>query len=162
MDAKGDAVRKYVGAPPDLVYRMVSDITRMGEWSPETYACQWVDGSVGPVVGARFKAWNRRGRLRWSNTPEVTAAEPGREFAFVRTVMGFPVRWRYTMKPDGNGTALCESYELLRATPRWADGLADRLFGIQDRERELRDGMRQTLERIAAAAERATSDTDAR
>ncbi len=44
MDAKGDEVRKYVEAPPDLVYRLVSDVTRMGKWSPETVRA---DGSMG-------------------------------------------------------------------------------------------------------------------
>jgi hypothetical protein len=56
----------------------------MGEWSPETYSCTWIHGATGSVVGARFKGRNRRGLLRWSNTPEVIAAESGREFAFRR------------------------------------------------------------------------------
>lgn len=74
--------------------------------------------------------------------------------------MRLSVLWRYTMLPEGNGTVLCESYQLLQATPRWADWLAGKLLGIGDRELELRDGMRLTVDRIAAAAERAASDTD--
>src|SRR2546421_7599308 len=44
-------VRVHVDAPPSIVYSLVSDVTRMGDWSPETYACEWVDGGTGPVVG---------------------------------------------------------------------------------------------------------------
>jgi hypothetical protein len=27
----------------------------MGEWNPECHQCEWTDGAVGPVVGARFE-----------------------------------------------------------------------------------------------------------
>src|SRR5438093_7390554 len=78
-------IRVHVDAPPSIVYSLVCDVTRMGDWSPETYACEWVDGGTGPAVGARFKARNRRGMLRWRNRPVVIAAEPGKEFAFLRS-----------------------------------------------------------------------------
>jgi hypothetical protein len=58
-----------------------------------------------------------------------------------------------TMEPDGTGTRGRESYQLARGTPRWLDRLAGRLFGIGDRHAEPNDGMRRTLERIAATPE---------
>lgn len=54
-----DAVTVEIAAAPDKVYAMVSDITRMGEWSPECVSCRWAKGATGPAVGARFKATNR-------------------------------------------------------------------------------------------------------
>jgi hypothetical protein len=78
----------YIQASPEAVYALVSDVTRMGDWSPEPYRCQWIDGASGPAVGARFKARNRRGRLRWINKPEVIVADPGLEFSFRRWVAG--------------------------------------------------------------------------
>jgi len=83
-----DEVTVHVAAPPAEVYRLITDVSRMGEWSPETYECRWIGDIHGPVVGARFKARNRRGRLRWSNSPTVVVADPGREFAFSRTMPG--------------------------------------------------------------------------
>ena len=47
---------------------------------------------------------------------------------------------------------LRESYQLQRGGPRWVDWLAAKEFGMHDRHTELDEGMRRTLDRIAAAA----------
>jgi uncharacterized protein YndB with AHSA1/START domain len=153
MDTELHEVERYVDAPPRAVYRLVADIERMAEWSPETYRCVWKDGVSGPEVGARFKAWNRHGWLRWSNSPVVIVASPGEEFAFDRRTLGFSVVWRYTMAATGTGTTLRESYQLARTTPAWGDWIAAKVFGRGDRHAQLDEGMRQTLDRIAAVAE---------
>ena len=44
----------HVSVPPDDLYEMVSDVTRMGEWSPVCRECWWDEGA-GPHVGAWFK-----------------------------------------------------------------------------------------------------------
>jgi hypothetical protein len=59
----------HIDARPDAVYTVVSDVTRMGEWSPETTKCEWIDGATGPAAGARFKGSNKRGFVRWSTKP---------------------------------------------------------------------------------------------
>ena len=46
--------------------------------------------------------------LRWSTTPVVTAAEPGREFGFKTN----DTNWRYTFEVDGTGTKVTESFEV--------------------------------------------------
>lgn len=146
----------HVGASPERVYELVSDVTRMGEWSPETYRCRWIR-SDGPVPGARFKGYNRRGRARWSNTLEVLSADPGREFSFRRDVLPCGVcDWRYRLEPDGAGTLLTESYEVLKPDWRitnWFNGL---LLGIADRDEDLLAGMQTTLYAIKEAAEAET------
>ena len=72
-----EQVTVHVEAPVDRVWALVSDVTLMGEWSPEVYEAQWVDGATGPVVGARFKARNRRfGFVKYANTSIVVAAVP--------------------------------------------------------------------------------------
>ena len=43
------------------LYDLVSDLPRMGEWSPENTGGKWVNGAAGPVVGARFKGSNKSG-----------------------------------------------------------------------------------------------------
>jgi hypothetical protein len=147
------AVTVHVDASPERVYALVSDVTRMGEWSPETYRCRWV-GTEGPVPGARFKGYNRRGRARWSNTLVVVSAEPGREFSFRRDVLPCGVcDWRYHMEPERNGTRLTESYEVVKPDWRitnWFNGI---LLGVTDRDDDLLAGMRATLAGIKAAAE---------
>lgn len=144
-----------VDAPPEQVWTMVSDVTRMGEWSPETERGEWLDGATGPVVGARFKGSNRRGRSRWSTTCEVIAAERGREFAFAVGGRHRPSTiWRYTFAAAGAGTRVTESFEARRGT-----GLVSRVvtrvtIGVADRQADLVEGMRRTLSSLKEAAER--------
>ena len=57
-----DEVSIEIAAPPDERVRLVSDITRMGDWSPECVRCSWTKGATGPEVGATFKARNKGGR----------------------------------------------------------------------------------------------------
>jgi hypothetical protein len=134
------------------VYAVVSDVTRMGEWSPETYKCEWMGGATGPAVGARFKGSNRRGPLRWSTKPKVVTADPGKEFAFE---VGSDVRWTYRFAPDGAGTAVTESFEMLRDL-KWYYAVAERwLMRVDDRKADLERAMAETLARIKVAVEAA-------
>ena len=152
-----DAVTVEIAAPPEAVYALVSDITRMGEWSPECVSCTWTRGATGPAVGARFKAKNkgRRGPA-WFNTPIVTAAEPGREFAFNRNGPGIgSYTWRYVMQPTPTGTQLTESFDAERPLGSAMTWLTEKWTGSSDRDADLHAGMLSTLERIKAAAEAA-------
>ena len=81
-----DSVEAIVAVPPEVVYAVVSDVTRTAELSPEIVRCRWLDGATGPAVGARFEAVNRSPTGRtWRNRPVVAGGDPGREFAFART-----------------------------------------------------------------------------
>ncbi len=139
-----------VDARPDVVYRVVSDVTRMGEWSPETIKCEWIGGAPGPVVGARFKGTNKRGLVKWSTKPTVVVADPGREFAFD---VGTDTRWTYRFDAEGDGTLLTESFEMLRDL-RWYYAFFERwLMRVADRRADLERGMATTLERIKRVVE---------
>lgn len=56
--------------------------------------------------------------------------------------------------PDGAGTRVTESYEVTRPVTRIGWFIIGTVFGCPDRRGDLRSGMRQTLERIRAVAER--------
>lgn len=148
------AVNVETSASPMAVYDLVSDVGRMGEWSPECHTCQWIGGATGPTVGARFKGSNRRGLARWSTKPRVVAADPGREFAFVTSHLGRDMtQWCYKFAESVGGTTVTESFEMLRAMP-WYFRLADRLLmGVQDRKVDLEANMSETLRRLKAVAE---------
>src|ERR1700754_4167927 len=56
-------------APPEKGWALVSDVTRIGEFSPETFEARWTRGSTGPEVGASFKGHVKRngvGPTYWS------------------------------------------------------------------------------------------------
>ncbi len=150
-----DSVSIDISAPPDRVYELVSDIPRMGEWSPECRRCTWTGGATGPAVGARFRARNkgRRGPS-WFNTPTVTVADPGREFAFNRKGPGIgSYTWRYRFEPTASGTRVTESYEVEKPVPPVTAWLTAKWVGSTDRDADLREGMQVTLSRIKQEAE---------
>ena len=49
-----DEVSTVIDAPAELVYDLVADMPRMGEWSRECSTVEWIEGATGPAVGARF------------------------------------------------------------------------------------------------------------
>ncbi|HYI61458.1 MAG TPA: SRPBCC family protein [Acidimicrobiales bacterium] len=137
-----------IAAPPEEVWDLVADVTRMGEWSPECYRCEWLDGGTGPRVGGSFKGWNRQGPLRWATTSTVLESERGEVFSFVTKESA--AQWAFHLSPtSGGGTHLVETRTdgdkplLARIFFRIVPGRADRQ----------RDGMQATLGRLKAAAE---------
>ena len=147
-----DAVTVHIAAPPMPIWELLSDVTRVGRYSPETFEAEWIDGATGPAVGARFRGHvrrNGRGPTYWT-TCTVLASEPGREFAFGVGNGERPLNvWRYRLEPAGDGTDVTESFELART---WWLRLYWTLFGWA-RGRTNRDGMRTTLERVKAEVE---------
>jgi hypothetical protein len=146
------SVTKETSASAETLWAMVSDVTRMGEWSPENEGGEWLGGATAPQPGAKFRAKNRVGKKSWSTVSAVVDAEPGRRFSF--RVSAGPVKvadWSYTFESTPNGCRVTESWTDLR--PGWFKPIARLGTGVGDRPAHNRAGMEQTLERLAAAAE---------
>ncbi|MCP2335360.1 SRPBCC family protein [Actinomadura rupiterrae] len=150
-----------VAASPDAVYAALSDPRRMREWSPELFAV-WVRDRGETAEGTRFVGFNRLRWRIWFTNCEVTAAIPGRAFAFRVTSFGMPVAlWGYRIEgigEDAASTRLAEYWQDLRRDSRTARpvSLLGRVFtGVPaERRAELnRRGMRATLDRIRASLE---------
>ena len=150
MSTAGGEATVRVVAPPEQVWALVSDLSRMGAWSPECERVEWLDGATGPEVGARFRGSNRRGRARWSTTCEVIEAEPGRSFAVAGGSAAKPQTiWRYRFRGlDGGATELTESFELVRPGGAVSRLVTRLTLGVSDRRADLEDGVRATLEAI--------------
>ncbi|HEX9547620.1 MAG TPA: SRPBCC family protein [Acidimicrobiales bacterium] len=147
----------HVDAPPEAVWDIVSDITNMGKWSPECTSAGWIGGATGPAAGARFRGRNKSRWMRWPGTCEVTLAERGNEFTFVRKAPGNldgGTTWRYTFEPEDAGTRVTESFEQAKTPPAVAVFLGRVTLGVGDsRQQVMMDGVRTTLQRVKAAAE---------
>lgn len=144
----------HIDSPPEQVYALVSDVTRMGEWSPETIAAEWVDGATGAAPGAWFEGTNRARRVTWKTRCHVDVADPGRELTFTVHSGGAPSsRWTYRFEPSGSGTDVTESMEGFRSSPLPVRLLQRLATGVKDRASHNATGMQRTLERIKAAAE---------
>lgn len=152
MRAMRDSVTVHMDAAPAQVWALVSDVTRIGQFSPETFEAEWLDSATGPAVGVRFRGHvrrNGRGPVYWS-TCTIVACEPGREFAFTVEGGGRALNtWRYRLEPRGGGTDVTESFELIDTSVlRLYWRLAGRARGRTNVE-----GMRTTLKRMKAAVE---------
>jgi rhodanese-related sulfurtransferase len=147
---EGSQSRRIEAAGEEL-WAMVSDVTRMGTWSPETFTCRWT-GEPGPRVGATFEGCNR---LRWVGTwcskATVTRCDPGSTFGFVvGTDAERPnTEWLFTFEPAGGGaTVVTETYRMIR------EPLIVLLYYVViRRRRQLDRGVATTLERLDRAVE---------
>jgi uncharacterized protein YndB with AHSA1/START domain len=145
-------VERKIAAAPEAVWALVSDVTRMGEWSPETVGCEWVGDTKQPVVGARFKGRNQSGWRKWSTVCSVVEAAPGKSFVFEVKAGPFDIsRWEYKFEPADGGTRVTESWTDRR--PKLMEVISRPIMGVSDRAGHNRETMQATLERLAAAAE---------
>ncbi|MEY2417592.1 MAG: hypothetical protein QOG90_272 [Actinomycetota bacterium] len=131
----------HINAAPDAVYALVTDVTRMGEWSPETKSCEWVDGASGPAVGAKFRGTNKMGPFKWSTTPTITECVAGKLFAFDA---GGTI-WTYSFTESNGGTSVTESFRV--------ESTISKLYTLPPRRNQMIKGMQHTLERLKSAAE---------
>jgi hypothetical protein len=146
------SVATTIAADAEMLYELVSDVTNMGRWSPETTACRWLGDATGPAIGARFRGANRDGWRRWSTTCTVVVAEVGQRFAFEVDLGPLPVaRWTYDFIQAGDATRVVETWTDRRL--RHLHGFSAVLMGVPDRAEHNRRGMDETLARLRAAAE---------
>lgn len=141
-----------VDSPPEAVYDMVADITRMGEWSPVCKKCWW-DDDANRAVGSWFTGRNEVGERTWQTRSQVVAADRGREFAFI--VGGDRTRWGYRLEAVDGGTKVTESWELLPGNvaaykERYGDTAQAKMAG---RLETAKSGIHATLAAIKKASE---------
>lgn len=148
-------VSRDIAAPPQAVYAAISDVTRMGEWSEECYACDWHEGCDGPSVGATFDGHNRNGDLQWTTQGRVIEADAGRAFAFECSMMDFHYStWGYRIEPTDFGCHVTEWSEDLR--PESVLEFSRQTSGVDDRTGRNRETMSITLARLAELLENDT------
>jgi uncharacterized protein YndB with AHSA1/START domain len=148
-----ESVTVHMAAPPGDIWDLVSDVTKIGRYSPETFEAEWLEGATGPAVGAKFRGHVKRngiGPIYWT-TCTVLECEPGRVFGFGVGPSTKPLSiWKYELDLAADGTDVTESFSLAPTLPLrlyWA------LMGWS-RGRTNRNAMRTTLERVKAEVEK--------
>jgi acyl-CoA synthetase (AMP-forming)/AMP-acid ligase II len=74
-----DRVTVHMTATPEQIWVLVSDVTQIGRYSPETFEAEWIERATGPAVGARFRGHVKRngiGPIYWT-TRTVTDDQQG-------------------------------------------------------------------------------------
>jgi len=144
------AESREIAAPAETVWKLVADLPRMGEWSPENQGGKWVKGAKGPGPGAVFTGHNKNGVRRWSTTVTVVECEPARAFEIKVTVGPFAVaKWRYDFEATDGGCRVTESWDDNRSG---FVKVVARPMGLHD-EAHTRSQMAATLTNLAKAAE---------
>jgi len=154
-------VATWIDAPPERVWRLVSDIGLMPGLSQELQSVEWLDGASRPAVGARFLGRSRHAALgEWSIVSCVVEHDPCRVFAWA---VGDPVQpsatWRFTLRPEQAGTTLTQRVRLGPGR----SGLSIAIDQMPDKEqkivfvrlREFEESMTRTLAGIKTLAEQA-------
>ncbi|NOX29312.1 MAG: SRPBCC family protein, partial [Actinobacteria bacterium] len=129
-----------VDAVPSVVYAMISDVTRMGEWSPECLRSTWASGPPGEVgstfVGTNYERDVATGQeWEWDMACEVVAAECPRDFAWTVLSEAWDRDtsvWRFSLDAAPEGTLLTQTFKMMRPPKGWQP-ILDR----HDRERQL-------------------------
>jgi uncharacterized protein YndB with AHSA1/START domain len=147
-----DEVTVSMAAAPEKVWDLVSDVTRIGEFSPETFEAEWLGGASGPTLGAKFRGHvkrNEKGPIYWT-VCKVLECDPPRTFSFAVMYRGRPLNhWRYEITPTAAGCDVTESFQL---DPNPLFKLYWAIAG-RWRNRTNVHGMQQTLNRIKAVVE---------
>jgi hypothetical protein len=141
-----------VDAPAVVVWKIVTDVTRTGEWSGENQGNKWIDGATSARVGACFRGRNRQGRSHWKRVCKVTALEDERELVW-QTVWTWlhpdVTEWHIELRPlAGDRTHVVLRYEILRA-----DWYVDRLYYlVLPAHRDRTEALALDLQRLGAIA----------
>lgn len=153
------SVETSIDAPPQRVWELCADLTRMAEWGgQENLGGEWVEGG-GPKLGAHFKGRNQHNAIgEWETTSVVVECDPPRALAWA---VGDPenasATWRFDLTPTASGTKL-------RQHVRMGPGPSGLTFAIErmpDKEERIIErrieehtaNMTATLEGIKRAAE---------
>ncbi len=157
VDRPSVEVSDVVKAPPEAVWKLVSDVTRIGEWGGECRSAEWLEGS-GPGAGGCFRGQQRRGDMEWETISFVTEFDPGRRFAWAVNDPDNPAAtWRFDLAPQESGTRVAYA-AVMGPGP---SGLTAYIHQHPDREEaivaarleEHRRNMTTTLTAIKAVAE---------
>ena len=141
-----------IDAAPERVWALVADIERMSSWSPQVVSSTVNGDTVGP--GTTFVNENRQDDVVWPTNARVERFEPPLEFAF--KVKENRLVWSFRLEPlASGGTRVTERREA-------PDGITDLsiaftekyLDGVEEFTERQRAGMRETLERLKAEAEK--------
>src|SRR6201996_7802001 len=156
-----------IDAPPERVWDLVSEIALMAELSSELQEVTWLDGVTGPAVGHRFTGRNTHPAMgEWETVSTVTECDPPHRFAWAVGDPAHPsATWRFTLKPDGEGTRLEQWYQMGPAR----SGLNIAIDAMPDKEqkivfvrmREHETGMRHNLAEIKERPNGTNGEADA-
>lgn len=150
-----DVVSIRIEAAPEAVWDEVSDLPRMGRYSPENLGGWWIKG-VPRATGSWFQGLNRHGLVPWLTHARVIEAARPSVFAF--DVLESRARWTYRIvaeqTEDSRPACIVTETREITKRPAWLVRVfsGSGLIG-KDRDRLMVSGMQATLDAVKAALE---------
>jgi len=146
-----------VPVDPDLIWDVVRDVPRVGEWSLECIGAEWLDGATEAVPGARFHGRNRAGMLRWGRVCEIVEVKD-REMVWrtvPTTIYPDVVEWRMRITAVDDGAHIEQTYRVISMPPAF-----DLFYAtINPGHRDRRAALNEDLRRLATVAASTASHT---
>jgi uncharacterized protein YndB with AHSA1/START domain len=155
MTTKNLIAEVDIDAAPDRVWRVVADLSRMPQFSPQCRRMQLLGGLR---EGAYTANLNRQGWKFWPTVSKVVRLEPNHAIAF-RTLTNNST-WVFEITPIPTGSKLTQRRLVPRKGTAWVSkAIVEHLLGGEDSfDDEMVDGMNTTLTRIKAAVEQTAND----
>lgn len=117
----------HIAAPPETVWRYVSDIHFLASLSQEVQAVEWVEEVAGevagverPALGCRFLGHNHHPAVgEWTTPNHIVSCDPPRAFGWDTGHADSPAAsWRFELTPRDGGTEL---RQWARMGPGWSN-----------------------------------------
>lgn len=137
---------------PEAVWEVISDVTRIGEWSHECRRAHLARGAQAAAPGIRFRGWNRSGIFRWTRSCVFTVVDPPRQLAWRTCGLWGHVdstEWSMTLEPADGGTRILQTYDVLNVAP----GMDQVYWLLITAHRDRREALTRDVDRLAALAE---------
>ena len=141
-----------IAVPPERVWALLTDFSRMPDWSPELVRMVALKPG-GLRVGQWYLGINRRNAVVWPTRSVVSQLEPGRAVAWDTKSSG--ARWIWELAADDSGgTSVVHRRPVPERLARMSKVFAPlALGGSETHADELEAGMAETVARLKAAAE---------
>ena len=140
-----------VDAPAEKVWSVLTDLSRMSEWSPELMTMVPLKRG-GLRLGQWYLGINRRKGVIWPTRSVIAELEPGRSLAWDTRTSG--ARWIWELVPDGDRTRVVHRRPVPKALTMVSNVFAPAfLGGSAGHADDLEAGMAQTVSRLKAAVE---------
>ena len=107
-------------ASPEVVWRIITDVTRVREYSHECRGAHWKGSARTASPGVRFRGTNRSGPFIWSRSCVFTVVDEPRTLAWKTVGLWANVdstEWRIDLEPTETGTRIVQSYNVVHVAP---------------------------------------------
>lgn len=143
-----------IAAPADKIYAMVTDLERMGEWSPENKGGTWLGGANAAAPGAKFKGRNENGKKKWTGVVRIDEVNPPSRIAFTTIAGPFQFgTWSYDIEETPGGCRVTESWQDKRNAVFSLPFLGKAVTGVADRATHNKAAIETTLANLKKVAE---------